>query len=99
METIVKAGGEVKPFGLNRLEILDIFQGKKCVCGSDKNRRQPHCSFCYHQLPPEQRNALYKRFGSGYEAAFSDSLRTLVELERTTPEKIKAAVPEPADKN
>jgi len=35
--------------------------------------KQPGKSFCYgcfKQLPPEMQHALYRRIGSGYEAAY-----------------------------
>ena len=86
-------------YNLTRLEILDMLQSRKCVCGSDKSTMRSHCSYCFHQLPPEAGRALYRKFGNGYEAAFIESLTILIELGRTNVETIRAAVPEPKDKN
>lgn len=83
---------------LKPLEILDMLQSRKCVCGHVKEPMKSHCWECYQSLPPEKRKALYRRFGKGYEAAFLDSLQFLVGEGRTTIENIRDAVPVKAEK-
>jgi hypothetical protein len=78
---------------LSRIDILDLLQSRKCVCGVKKSSGRSHCSFCYHALPPEKQKALYKRFRAGYEHAFLDSLIYLIDTDRTDADRIRAAVP------
>jgi hypothetical protein len=96
--------GDGAPFGIARpivgqLEILDMLQGRKCVCGAAKPPGKSHCSPCYFDLPPERARALYRRFRNGYEQAFLWSLMYLIESGRTTAEQIRAAVPVPKAAN
>jgi hypothetical protein len=66
-------------------EILESFKGQICAaCGGKKGPRMSHCTPCYHSLPPEQRQALYRRFGDGYEEAFLASLEYLRGLTEET---------------
>lgn len=58
-----------------RLSILAEFLGTKCSgCGGTKRSRMSHCRSCYLALPPAMRQALYQRFGEGYEQAWRDSI-------------------------
>lgn len=65
--------------GLGNAQMLDILKGKECWCGEWKKPMMSHCRRCYFALPPEMRQALYRRFGQGYEEAFRASLRALAE--------------------
>lgn len=50
---------------------LSDFCGTVCVhCKGTKKRGQSFCQRCYYSLPPNMRQALYRRFGSGYEEAY-----------------------------
>lgn len=61
-----------------RLEILESLRSTACgPCGGTKRSMMSHCRRCYYALPPQKRQALYKRFGRGYEEAYEDSLRYL----------------------
>lgn len=58
--------------------ILEDFLGMKCAgCGGMKRSKMSHCGRCYHKLPRDMQSALYKRFGEGYEAAFTASTEWL----------------------
>ena len=78
---------------VNKLDMLDMLGSKKCVCGLTKERQRSHCRECYFSLTSDQRQALYRRFGKGYEPAFLDSLATLIDQGRTDLDKIRNAVP------
>jgi hypothetical protein len=68
-----------------RLEILDSLGSTTCeACGGKKSRGKSHCRDCYFLLPPRLRNALYRRFGEGYEEAYEESLKFLNDVERET---------------
>lgn len=61
-------------------EIMRDFLGTVCsVCGGQKNTRDGLCRRCYHSLPSDLRTAMWRRFGSGYEQAFIEARRYLVE--------------------
>lgn len=50
------------------------FEELKCsVCGNQKAKGMSFCRKCYFSLPPEMRQALYERFGSGYEEAYHEA--------------------------
>lgn len=55
-------------------DILDALMSSQCQCGAKKKSRMSHCSKCYYKLPPEARSTLYRKFGSGYEQAYRNSL-------------------------
>lgn len=86
----------VRPI-ISPLNILDMLQSRKCVCGSSKNVMRSSCPPCYHALPPELQKAVYWKFPDIYEQAFLASLIFLIDADRTTVDKILAAVPERKD--
>ena len=58
--------------------LLANFLGTLCwTCLGAKRSKQSHCSACYHRLPKPMQTALYKRFGEGYEEAFTASVEWL----------------------
>lgn len=58
-----------------RREILESLGSTVCEgCGRNKRPKMSHCGTCYRRLPPNMRQALYRRFGAGYEEAFEESL-------------------------
>lgn len=57
--------------------VLQDFLGERCVCGAPKRSRMSHCGRCYHSLPKPMQSALWKRFGEGYEEAYSESVEWL----------------------
>jgi len=65
-------------FTLTDQQMLDDLAGTKCRgCGGTKGRRMSHCRACYFKLPKKMRNDLYKRFDSGYQEAYIESLKFL----------------------
>ena len=55
-------------------ELIDELNGTLCQCGGGKARKQTFCRKCYFGLPKLMRQALYRRIGSGYEAAYADAI-------------------------
>jgi hypothetical protein len=56
-------------------EIFAAFSGTACQgCGGVKRRHNAFCKKCYAQLPMKLKNALWQRFGSGFEQAYMGSL-------------------------
>jgi hypothetical protein len=52
-------------------DILRDFVGCKCsVCGAWKGKNNGFCVRCYRSLPKAMQDALWRRFGAGYEEAF-----------------------------
>lgn len=88
----------VRPI-VSKLEILDMLQSRRCVCGENKERMRSHCRTCYLSLPGGQAKALYARFNDGYEQAFLISLETLITTGRTSPGMIRDAIPRPGEAN
>lgn len=80
---------------ISQLDILDMLQSLNCVCGASKARGRSHCRDCYLTLSPEKQKSLYRRFRSGYEESFLESLLLLIDAGRTDVDKILAAVPKP----
>lgn len=67
-----------------RLEIVRRLGSTECEgCGGRKQSKMSHCRRCYYLLPRVMRNALYRRFGDGYEEAYEESLAYLAGLKRT----------------
>jgi hypothetical protein len=59
-------------------DLVDSLQGRVCpACGGMKKAKQTLCARDYYRLRPDQREALYRRVGEGYEEAFDDAMRTL----------------------
>jgi hypothetical protein len=88
------AGVIVRPI-ISPIDILDMLQSNACVCGAVKERGRSHCGACYRSLPITSARDLYKRFRKGYEQAFLRSLIELIDMNRTSVEKIRAAIPKP----
>jgi hypothetical protein len=65
------------------VSILKDFLGTVCSgCGGTKITRMSHCRACYRALPKAMQDALWKRFGEGYEAAFTESTAWLRDRQR-----------------
>lgn len=65
----------------DRLFLLEELRGPKCRCGAEKKPKLTFCRTCYFLLPISMRQALYNRFGEGYELAY---LRAVEFLTRGT---------------
>ncbi len=56
------------------METTDIWRAfVSAECAGCKGRKKPHnafCRECYKQLPQKLRNALWQRFGEGFEQAY-----------------------------
>lgn len=51
------------------------FSGRICrACHSIKRRHVAFCESCYRKLPALLRSSLWKRFGEGFEQAYSGCL-------------------------
>lgn len=57
----------------DRIRILRELQTNKCFCGARKAMSQTFCRPHYSSLPSHMRSALYKRFGDGYEEAYTEA--------------------------
>lgn len=56
---------------MTRNELLHSLASEVCPhCGATKTPRMTFCRKDYYALPKEMRQALYHRFGNGYEEAF-----------------------------
>ena len=53
----------------------------RCRCGKGKASGKSFCYFCFAKLPQDQKKALYKRFGAGYEEAYTAAVKTLFGVE------------------
>jgi hypothetical protein len=52
-------------------EIFAAFSGKQCAgCSGSKRPHNAFCKYCYAELPPKLKSALWQRFGSGFEQAY-----------------------------
>ena len=58
-------------------ELLDELRGKTCRCGRAKRPMQSFCWQCYSALSLPTQNALYRRFGNGYEEAYAAAVAEL----------------------
>jgi hypothetical protein len=53
---------------------LSEFVSERCpVCDKHKRKGNSFCTPCYYSLPIEMRQALYRRFGEGYEQALAEA--------------------------
>ena len=67
-----------------RLEILRGLGSTICeACGNRKQAKMSHCRTDYFALPRAMRNALYQRYGEGYEEAYEASLAWLAEKKKS----------------
>jgi len=56
-------------------DIFRAFSSHDCAgCGGRKRPMNAFCKLCYAQLPFRLKNALWQRFGSGFEQAYMGSL-------------------------
>lgn len=57
------------------MTLLQTFLETKCeVCGLSKPKNTAFCKSCYYSLPYALRNALWSRFGEGFEEAYKSGL-------------------------
>lgn len=64
------------------LEMLRELSGTKCACIGNKKAGQSFCYACYKALPQPVRHALYRQFDSGYQEAYLDARKHLVQVKR-----------------
>lgn len=62
---------------MNRQTILTDLRSKTCRCGRTKAPRRSVCRSHWQLLNKAEQNALYRRFGNGYEEAYEAALRKL----------------------
>jgi hypothetical protein len=61
-------------------DIMRDFAGVVCsACQGRKFTRNGFCVSCYRSLPKQMQDALWRRFGSGYEEAFVAAQKWLKE--------------------
>ena len=61
-------------------EAIASWRSEQCPsCGAEKKPRFTLCAACYQALPKGSRNALYVKFGQGYEEARDAALAWLAE--------------------
>lgn len=59
-------------------DILREFVSLKCsACGGGKQKNTGFCGRCYHRLPQQLKDSLWRRFGAGFEEAFEASAKWL----------------------
>ncbi len=58
-------------------ELIDELNGTLCQCGAGKAAKQTFCRKCYFSLPKLMRQALYRRIGNGYEAAYAAAIANM----------------------
>jgi hypothetical protein len=52
-------------------DIFAAFSGKHCAgCSGSKRPMNAFCKYYYAELPKKLQNALWQRFGSGFEQAY-----------------------------
>lgn len=56
---------------------IDQFKGEECQCGAEKRSRMAFCYGCYKALPARYKQALWSRFGEGFEQAYDDAVKWL----------------------
>jgi len=67
------------------------YKGGICRCGRPKEPNNTFCGKCYWALGHNQRRALYKRFGEGYEEAYAAAAAFLDQLKATKVPRRKAS--------
>ncbi len=60
-----------------RRALWEEFKGTRCQCGQLKKAFKSFCWDCYRALPKAKQQALFQRFGAGYEQAYEAALETL----------------------
>jgi hypothetical protein len=61
-------------------EVWADFIATKCsACGGYKVKMNAFCRRCYYRLPAPMRQALWQRFGEGFEEAFEAAKRWFAE--------------------
>lgn len=57
---------------------LDVFRSETCeACGAPKHSGKCFCYGCFKSLSTRLQRGLYKRFGQGYEEAYTEALAVL----------------------
>ena len=52
-------------------------ESEECFCGRHKQSGKALCFKCFRDLPFDMRNALYRKMGNGYEAAYDAAVNYL----------------------
>ncbi|MCW1922703.1 hypothetical protein OKA05_09070 [Luteolibacter arcticus] len=65
------------PAAVTRSHMLEELRGTTCQCSATKKARQSFCPSCYRRLPAVTKAALYRRFGEGYEQAYTEAMAAL----------------------
>jgi hypothetical protein len=56
---------------------MNVLLAPNCQCGRVKQVRQAICSRCWKRLPVDVRNALYRKVGGGFKAAYEAACAAL----------------------
>lgn len=72
-------------------ELLKELIGGVCRCGRAKRPHETFCKGCYWSLGNNERRALYKRMGEGYEEAYAAAAAFLDQLKATKVPRRKAS--------
>jgi hypothetical protein len=68
-------------------EAVATLRSNRCGgCGKKKGAMQSFCFECYRLLPDHMQRALYRRVGSGYEAAHEEARRCIAQRRETASE-------------
>lgn len=80
--------GEIRRGGIQKetrmsVDLLAELRGTKCpYCLGVKAPRKTLCGGCYHKLPAQMKNNLYRKFGAGYEEAYAQAITFLWQQKR-----------------
>ena len=56
-------------------DLIHELYAEQCRCDRPKERGETFCKRCYFNLPKPMRQALYRRVGEGYEAAYAAAVK------------------------
>jgi hypothetical protein len=62
---------------MTEAEAVKLLGQQLCACGAAKVRKTAFCGSCYHALPDELRQGLWRKIGKGFEAAYEAALAHL----------------------
>jgi len=54
-------------------EVWIAFKSLRCICNGAKKPGTGFCRGCYFSLPVQMQRALWRRFGAGFEEAYTDA--------------------------
>jgi hypothetical protein len=71
---------------MTQADVIRELHSDMCPCGERKVKKTAFCAGCWKLLPPHMQKSLYQKLGQGFERAYEQAKRCIVERRKTAKE-------------